>query len=64
MAREGLRRLIERAAGHPLPENSCEHEEVRSKEPHECPFQTEVNDDHAFKCTCCPDCKHECLWDT
>ncbi len=30
--------------------------------PHECPYQTEINDNHEL-CTCCADCERECLMD-
>lgn len=31
-------------------------------EPHECPYQSEINDDNDLEyCTCCSDCRRECL---
>jgi hypothetical protein len=32
-------------------------------EPHPCPYQEEINDDHEFRCDCCPACTQECRWD-
>jgi hypothetical protein len=32
-------------------------------EEHECPYQSEINDNHSFTCTCCADCRHECAMD-
>jgi len=29
-------------------------------EPHECPFQADVHDDHEFLCRCCAKCENEC----
>lgn len=60
---EGLRRLILKAAGHPLPANSCEHN-PEPTELHSCPFQEEINNDKEFQCGCCKACTLECLWDT
>jgi hypothetical protein len=31
-----------------------------SADPHTCPYQSEINDDDAFECTCCDDCRQEC----
>lgn len=40
---------------HPGPgcPNPCEQE-------HECPFASEIHDDHETMCCCCEDCAHEC----
>ena len=27
---------------------------------HECPYQSEINDNDEFKCNCCEDCAQEC----
>jgi hypothetical protein len=32
-------------------------------EPHPCPFQEDVNNDHEDRCNCCSDCQHECAMD-
>ena len=29
-------------------------------ERHECPFQAEIHDDYS-KCTCCAECRRECM---
>jgi hypothetical protein len=31
--------------------------------PHPCPYQSDVNDDEVFECTCCEDCAQECCDD-
>ena len=30
---------------------------------HECPYQTEINDDYDFRCTCCDECAQDCADD-
>lgn len=32
-------------------------------EPHPCPFDCEINDDHESLCTCCEICQQECADD-
>ena len=62
MAKEGLRRLIEKAAGNAIPDNSCEH--IRYPRAfHTCPFKEEVNDDKVSLCGCCKSCEEECAED-
>lgn len=43
-------------SGHPNCKNSPEN-------PHSCPYQEDINNDHEFECTCCEDCEAECLAD-
>lgn len=31
--------------------------------PHTCPYQEEICDNKEFECTCCDDCRQECVWD-
>lgn len=38
----------------------CQDCEAMAASPlHECPYQSEINDEHA-KCNCCEDCMDEC----
>lgn len=30
---------------------------------HPCPYQEEINDNDDDYCTCCDDCRQECVWD-
>lgn len=32
-------------------------------EPHSCPYSEEINDNYEDLCTCCDDCRQECVWD-
>ena len=36
----------------------------KAEEPHPCPYSEEINDDHETLCTCCKECRQECIWDT
>ena len=29
--------------------------------PHPCPYQEEINGDEDYRCTCCDDCRYECV---
>jgi len=32
-----------------------------AQEPHPCPYQEEINDNHDPECcTCCPECEQQC----
>jgi len=33
------------------------------KEPHPCPYRSEINDDDETLCTCCDNCTQECADD-
>ena len=33
------------------------------QEEHPCPYAEEINGDYEFRCTCCDECRHECLMD-
>jgi len=37
--------------------------EGKAREPHSCPYQEEINEDHDFRCTCCELCTDECAMD-
>lgn len=30
---------------------------------HQCPYQTDINNDPDYKCKCCEDCQHNCAMD-
>ena len=30
-------------------------------QPHTCPYQEDVNDDKGYLCTCCHECRGDCL---
>jgi len=34
-----------------------------SPEPHGCPYEEDINDNHEFRCSCCPSCTQECVDD-
>jgi hypothetical protein len=34
-----------------------------AREPHACPFKSEIRNDDQTTCTCCKDCTHECAMD-
>lgn len=40
----------------------CECDKKEIKE-HECPYQSDVNNDEDFKCKCCEYCTNECVQD-
>lgn len=40
---------------------NCNNEETN--EPHYCPYQKEIWDNHKDVCFCCKDCQHECGMD-
>lgn len=33
----------------------------QGQEPHYCPYQSNVNNDHETKCNCCPSCTQGCI---
>ncbi len=38
-------------------------EKGKAQEDHTCPYQSDVNNDDTFTCTCCEDCTHDCAMD-
>jgi len=38
----------------------CQKCGKKACEPHECPYASEINDDHT-PCNCCEECQHECM---
>jgi hypothetical protein len=34
-----------------------------AQEPHPCPYQEDINDNHEDLCTCCVECTNECVMD-
>ena len=34
-----------------------------AQEAHECPYQSDVNNDSEFTCECCDECRRDCLED-
>jgi hypothetical protein len=54
---EALPQVIPCSGGHCKGKNAAEP-------PHGCPYQEEINDstDESY-CTCCDDCRRECLYD-
>lgn len=40
----------------------CEHKSRRRK-PHDCPYQSDVNDNKEIFCTCCTACMNQCADD-
>lgn len=42
--------------------NKCTCNESGNDE-HFCPYQTEINDDPEYTCTCCAYCEYQCLMD-
>jgi hypothetical protein len=41
----------------------CASRGHEQSEPHGCPYQSDVNDNEDFLCTCCPECRQQCLMD-
>ena len=35
----------------------------QAREPHVCPYQSDINDDDETLCDCCDDCTAECAYD-
>lgn len=44
---------------------TCDHYRCSNpaQAPGPCPYKSEINDDSETLCTCCEDCRHECLMD-
>jgi hypothetical protein len=41
----------------------CKCGKPGTDEPHECPYQAEINDCRDDVCNCCENCAHECAMD-
>lgn len=52
--------LVERCKKHHdhCPDGTCTCDERFGE--HTCPYQSDVNNDDEFTCTCCPHCEDEC----
>lgn len=42
----------------------CTCAENNEIQPHTCPYQEELNNDHETLCECCPYCEMQCFYDT
>lgn len=41
----------------------CPHCAHKAAEPHPCPYQSDVNNNDAFRCECCEECTEACADD-
>lgn len=39
--------------------DGCSHVEAL-QEPHECPYQSDVNNNPSYRCRCCKQCEQDC----